>query len=204
MMGMYIQGRVTKGHLLVVVEDDLDAAAAIAEAAIGSDRDDPNGLNEWSLGAARINGETLVGVTVSGWVEDTVARAIHEAVGVQWDVQFTPGLKVTGGPSSTTRCSLRSPVTGQHLSITGGEVHLEDEPVPAGFLGVAFRQGTSLARAVSNKTGGTRTLRLPDMNVRPLEPDELGVDRDYDGALIDVIVAGLLADATANPNDVPS
>jgi len=203
LMGMHIQGRVTKGRLLVVADDDLDAAAAIAEAALGSGRDDPNGLIEWSLGVARINGETLVGVTVSGMAEGRVADAVHDAVGIQWDVSFTPGLKVTGGPSRAASCSVRNPTTGQYASIQGGEVHLEDEPVPAGFLGVAFRQGSSLVlaanRPISNTNSGKRNITLPNMSCRPLEPDERGVDRNYEAALLGLIADGLLTDSDPHP-----
>ena len=174
-MGMWVAGQVDGGLVVVVPDDRLEDAVVLAESLLGTGRDDPTGLWEWSMALVRQPGRTCPAVRIVPPQErrgrSEVLRRFATEAEVEWFVEF--GNRHVGvGPDWA---KVLAP-DGTTLAEPDGVVHLEDEPVPAAIVELARRYGDGIELA-----GPSASIHVRSDSFRPLEPDEWDLDAEAEG-----------------------
>jgi hypothetical protein len=169
---MHVSGQVTSGTVVVVPDEQVDRAAALAAGLLGPDGDGVPTWREWSMALVRQPGRTRLAVRLGGG--EGAARALAADLDVEWFIEFGPGHPAAVAPRPVADwCTVRRP-DGTVAAELVGTVHLEDEPVSSRLIEIAARHGDGL------DPGGARSgaIMVPSRSHRPLEPDEWDLDRD--------------------------
>lgn len=182
-MGMHVSGAVTSGTVVVVPDEQLDAAVALAARLLAPDSDAEPGLWEWSTAIVREPGRSRLAVRIVPRFDDAAhhrAQATFAGeLDVEWFIVFQSGhnrMSVGDRTISTPDvCTVRTADATIAAEFDDGLIYLEDEPVPARLVELAAKHGNGLA-LVGRRSPG---IHVPKDTYRPLEPDEWDIDRDY-------------------------
>ncbi|CAB4763745.1 MAG: hypothetical protein F2754_10620 [Actinobacteria bacterium] len=183
LMAMHVSGAITSGTVVVVPDEQLDAAAALAARLLAPDIDAESGLWEWSTAVVREPGRSRLAVRIVPRFDDDVyhrALAVFAAeLDVEWFIVFRPGHDRMSVGDHTIKppdvCTVHTADGTIAAHIDDGLIYLEDEPVPARLVELAAKHGNGLA-LVGRWSPGIHV--RPD-SYRSLEPDEWHIDRDY-------------------------
>ena len=182
-MGMHVSGVITSGTVVVVPDEQLDAAAALAARLLAPGIDAESGLWEWSTAVVREPGRSRLAVRIVPRFDDDAyhrALAVFAAeLDVEWFIVFRPGHDRMSVGDHTIKppdvCTVHTADGTIAAHIDDGLIYLEDEPVPARLVELAAKHGNGLALVGRWSPG----IHVPTDSFRPLEPDEWHIDRDY-------------------------
>ena len=168
---MHVSGQIRGGTVVVVPDDQVEAAAALAARLLTPRPGEDPVLREWSMAVVREPGRSRLAVRLGGGTE-APARFAAE-LDVEWLIDFGPGGATLDRTVAPDHCTVRT-ADGRVVAELGGTVYLEDEPVSARLVEIAERWGDAL----SGPRGSSGVITIPTGSLRPLEPDEWDIDRD--------------------------
>jgi len=177
LFAMHVSGQITSGTVVLVPDDQVEAAADLANRLlIPADGDTEWNLREWSMAVVREPGRSRLAVRLGpryGFADEVRALVAAE-LDVEWFIDFGPGSRdFSSAPSEPDSCTVRT-ADNTVAAQLGGVVYLEDEPIPARLIEIAERYGDGLT-LVGCRSGA---ITIPTGSHRPLEADEWDVDRD--------------------------
>ncbi|MEO8452201.1 MAG: hypothetical protein ABI647_20590 [Gemmatimonadota bacterium] len=171
-MGLCVAGGVREGTVLVLPEEQLDTAAALAAGMLTNNWDALSGVSEWSTAIVREPGRSRLALRILpiGRAYKATLRSFAAELNVECFLQIKPGHdrdRVDGRTVSTPDlCTVQS--ADVILGELEGLIHLEDEPIPARLVDIAERFGDGLSLTGKRSAG----IHVPNGSCRPLEPDE--------------------------------
>ena len=177
-MGMTTGGRCTGGTFVVIPEEQLDAAAALAARSLATDTGAESGLYEWSTAIVRETGRSRLAIWAVA--NDEALGVFAAELDVEWFLHFQVVNTWGAGATEADEPELLTVQNSSRVTVAEleGCVHLENEEVPARQLEVAEKYGNGLAQRGRKSAFISTSPRIPVSWSRPLEPDELGIDRD--------------------------
>jgi len=171
LFAMHVSGQIRGGTVVVVPDDQVEAAAALASRLLVAEAGTVPALSEWSMAVVRQPGRSRLAVRLGSG--EGAPGPFAAELDVEWLIDFSPGRAGADEEARADRCTVRS-ADGAVVAELDGTVFLEDEPVPSLLIEIARRHGDGLD-LVGRPSGA---IILPSGSHRPLEPDEWDLDRD--------------------------
>jgi len=178
LFAMHVSGQIRGGTVVVVPDDQVEAAAALANRLlVPAEGEDTSSLQEWSMAVVREPGRSRLAVRLGPrfGFDDDVRALVAPELDVEWFIDFGTGSRDSGNENSEPDYGTVRSADGTVVAELGGVVYLEDEPIPSRLIEIAEKYGDGLT-LVGRRSGA---IILPTGSHRPLEPDEWDIDRDY-------------------------